>query len=174
MGFENNDLNYNLGLLYYYTRGFNKAVRQWSVLSELLPNNPNINFALGSAFLHMGKYNSALGEFLILSELYNDLLQTLGEIKPWSAYHKRMIQGASSVYNNLGVAYQKLYEQNENSDNQKNSLVSLYKAGELSDIIGTDWGIIQYNINYIIHPNVIRGDMAINDRISNNYRFEVR
>jgi tetratricopeptide (TPR) repeat protein len=174
MGFENNDLQYNLGLLYYYKRDFNKAVRQWTVLAELMPNNPNVNFALGSAFLHMEKYNSALGEFLILSEVYDELLKSLGEIRPWSAYHKGMVLGAASVYNNLGVAYQKQFERAGNPDYQKDSLVALYKAGEFADIMDTDRGIIQYNINYIIHPNVVRGGMAINDNISDNFRFVVR
>jgi tetratricopeptide (TPR) repeat protein len=174
LGFENNDLNYNLGLLYYYGRDFNRAVKQWSSLAEVMPNNPNINFAIGSALLHMGKYNAALGEFLFLSEIYNSLVAELGEIKPWNAYHKRLVLGAASAYNNLGVAYQKLYEQKGNPEYQKESLVYLYKAGELADIIGTDWGVIQYNINYIIHPDVIRGGMAINDDIKDDYRFDLR
>ncbi len=174
LGFENNDLNYNLGLLYFYRRSFEKALKQWSELSEIMPENPNVNFAIGSAFLYMGKYNSALGEFLMLSETYGDFVKSLGEIKPWSAYHRRIVLGASSVYKNLGVAYQKLYETTGDSDYQKNSLVSLYKAGELADIVGTDRGIIQYNINYIIHPDVIRSDMAINDNISDDFRFVVR
>jgi len=173
-GYENNDLNYNLGLLYYYRKSFNKALKQWSELDEKMPNNPNLNFAIGSVFLHMEKYNSALGEFLILSETYDELLKGLGEIKPWIAYHKRMVLGASSVYNNLGVAYQKLFESTGNLEYQKDSLVYLYKAGELADIIGTDWGTIQYNINYIVHPNVIRSSMAINDNINSDYRFVVR
>lgn len=174
LGFESKDLSYNLGLLYYYDRAFNKAVKQWSSLAEVMPNNPNVNFAIGSALIHMGKYNAALGEFLLLSEMYNSLVAELGEIKPWSAYHKRLVLGAASVYNNLGVAYQKLFEQNGNPEYQKESLVYLYKAGELADIIGTDWGIVQYNINYIIHPDVIRGGMAINDDIKDDYRFDLR
>ena len=139
-----------------------------------MPNNPNIKFAMGSAFLHLEKYNPALGEFLMLSEIYDDLIKELGNIKPWRAYHKRILLGASSVYSNLGVAYQKMYEVTKNSEHQKNSLVFLYKAGELADIIGLDWGSVQYNINYIMHPEVIRGDMAVNDRISDNYRFVVQ
>lgn len=171
MEYESIDLNYNLGLLYFYDKLFIKALNQWVMLSEILPNNPNIKFAMGSAFLHLGKYNPALGEFLMLSEIYNDLIEELGNIKPWRAYHKRILLDASSVYSNLGVAYQKMYEITGNPEYQKNSLVFLYKAGELADIIGIDWGSVQYNINYIIHPEVIRGNMAINDRISDNYRF---
>ncbi len=174
LGFENNDLSYNLGLLYYYERDFNKAVKQWSSLAEVMPSNPNVNFAIGSALLHMGKYNAALGEFLLLSEMYKSLVAELGEIKPWSVYHKRLVLGAASVYNNLGVACQRLFEQNGNPEYQRESLVYLYKAGELADIIGTDWGVIQYNINYIIHPDVIRGGMAINDDIKDDYRFDLR
>lgn len=174
MEYESIDLNYNLGLLYFYDKLFNKALNQWAMLSEILPNNPNIKFAMGSAFLYLGKYNPALGEFLMLSEIYDDLIEELGDIKPWRAYHKRILLGASSVYSNLGVAYQKLYEITENPEYQKNSLVFLYKAGELADIIGIDWGPVQFNINYIIHPEVIRGSMAVNDRISDNYRFVVQ
>ena len=85
-----------------------------------------------------------------------------------------MVLGAASVYNNLGAAYQKQFERGGDPDYQKDSLVALYKAGEFADIMDTDRGIIQYNINYIIHPNVIRGDMAINDTISDNFRFVVR
>ena len=174
MEYENNDLNYNLGLLYFYDKSFNKALNQWAILSEIMPNNPNIKFAMGSAFLHLEKYNPALGEFLMLSEIYDDLIKELGNIKPWRAYHKRILLGASSVYSNLGVAYQKMYEVTKNSEHQKNSLVFLYKAGELADIIGLDWGSVQYNINYIMHPEVIRGGMAVNDSISDNYRFVVQ
>jgi hypothetical protein len=144
-------------------------------LSEILPNNPNVKFAMGSAFLQRGKYNPAMGELLMLSEFYSDLIEDLGEIKPWRAYHKKILLGASSVYSNLGVAYQIMFEDTSNPEHQKNSLVNLYKAGELADIIGIDWGAIQYNINYIIHPGVTSGSMAINDeRISNDYRFIIQ
>jgi hypothetical protein len=115
-----------------------------------------------------------MGELLMLSEFYNDLIEDLGEIKPWRAYHKNILLGASSVYSNLGVAYEKMYEDTNNPEDQKNSLVNLYKAGELADIIGMEWGAIQYNINYIIHPGVIHGDMAINERISDNYKFIIQ
>ncbi|MCK5095571.1 MAG: tetratricopeptide repeat protein, partial [Spirochaetes bacterium] len=91
MGYENNDLNYNLGLLYFYDKSFNKALNQWAMLSEIMPSNPNIKFAMGSAFLHLEKYNPALGEFLMLSEIYDDLIKELGNIKPWRAYHKRIL-----------------------------------------------------------------------------------
>ncbi len=171
MGYENNDLNYNLGILYFYKKMFKKALSQWSKLSETMPDNPNISFAMGSSLLHLGEYSSALGEFLMLEELYDDLVASLGEIKPWRAYHKRIILEASAVNNNLGVAYQKLYETTKNPEYQKYSLVSLYKAAELADIMGIEKGEIQYNINYIVHPEVIRGDMAINNNTSDNYRF---
>ena len=134
-------------------------------------DNPNINFAIGSALLHLGEYSSALGELLVLDELYDDLVQGLGEIKPWRAYHKRIVLEAARVSNNLGVAYQKLYEITGDSEYQKKSLVSLYKGGELADIIGIQRGEIQYNINYIVHPEVIRGDMAISSDVSHDYRF---
>ncbi len=136
-----------------------------------MPDNPNINFAMGSALLHLKEYNSALGELLVLEELYDDLVQSLGEIKPWQAYHKRIVLEAARVNNNLGIAYQKLYEATNDTAYQKSSLVSLYKGGELADIMGIQRGEIQYNINYIIHPEVIRGDMAINNDISHDYRF---
>ena len=171
MGLRNNDLDYNLGVLYYYQERFRSALRQWSALSDAMPDNPNISFALGSAPLHLGEYNAALGEFLILEERYDDLVEGLGEIKTWRAYHKRIILEAAKVNNNLGVSYQKLYEQSKEGDYQKKGLVSLYKGGELADIIGMQRGEIQYNINYIVHPEVIRGDMAVNDDISHDYRF---
>jgi hypothetical protein len=110
----------------------------------------------------------------MLAEVYEGLLESLGDIKPWSAYHKRILLGAAAVYNNLGIAYQKLYETTKSGSYGKNSLVYLYKAGELADIIGTERGIIQYNINYIIHPDVIRTDMAVNDDVSQDYRFVTR
>ena len=171
MGFENYDLRFNLGLLYYYNKDFEKALRQWSRMDEVMSDNPNVSFAVGNAFLHLGKYNAALGEFLMLAEIYDGLVAALGDIKPWSAYHKRIVLGAAAVYNNLGVTFQKLYESTGISEYQKDSLVYLYKAGELADTIDTERGIIQYNINYIIHPKVIRSDMAINDNISEDYRF---
>jgi tetratricopeptide (TPR) repeat protein len=171
MGLRNNDLEYNLGVLYYYQNRFRSALRQWFALSDAMPDNPNIGFAIGSALLHLGEYNGALGEFLILEERYDDLVESLGEIKTWRAYHKRIILEAAKVNNNLGVTYQKLYEQSKDADYQKKGLVSLYKGGELADIIGMQRGEIQYNINYIVHPEVIRGDMAVNDDISHDYRF---
>ncbi|HEB32591.1 MAG TPA: hypothetical protein ENI15_17240 [Spirochaetes bacterium] len=173
-GYEDNDLRYNLGFLYYYEKSYYGALNQWMILSELMPNNPNVKFAMGSAFLHLGKYNPAIGELLMLSEFYSDLIEDLGEIKPWRAYHKKILLGAVSVYSNLGVAYQSMYEDTNNTEHQKNSLINLYKAGEFADIIGIDWGSIQYNINYIIHPRVIHGDMAINERISDNYKFVIQ
>jgi tetratricopeptide (TPR) repeat protein len=171
LGYADRDLDYNLGLVYFYGKKFERALNQWAKLTELEPDNPNINFAMGSVFLHMNKYNAALGELLLLAELYGELVKDLGEIKPWSAYHKRIVLSGASVYNNLGVAYQKLYEATGKSGYQRDSLLYLYKAGELADIIGTERGPIQYNINYIIHPNVSRSEMAINDNISENYRF---
>jgi len=173
-GLDEKTLYYNLGLLYYYKKDFYRALDYWSKLSQTIPENPNIGFALGNTFLYLKKYNSALGEFLILSEFYDNLIKGLGEIKPYRAYHKRILLEASAVYNNMGVAYQKLFESMGKPEYQKNSLVSLYKAGELSDIIGQDRGEIQYNINYIMHPEVIRESMAINDNISNNYQFIVQ
>jgi tetratricopeptide (TPR) repeat protein len=171
MGYESNDLTYNLGVLYFYNKDFRKAIQQWSVLTETMMDNPNINFAMGSALLHLGEYSAALGELLVLDGVYDDLVQKLGEIKPWRAYHKRIVLEAAHVSNNLGVAYEKLYETTGNSEYQKKSLVSLYKGGELADIMGIQRGEIQYNINYIIHPEVIRAGMAINNDVSNNYRF---
>jgi tetratricopeptide (TPR) repeat protein len=171
MGYANNDLNYNLGVLYYYQKRFRSALRQLSELSYTMPENPNIIYATGSALLHLGEYSSALGEFLILEERYDDLVNSLGEIKPWRAYHKRIVLEAARVNNNLGVAYQKLYEAMGDPSYQKKALVALYKGGELADIMGMERGEIQYNINYIIHPEVIRSDMAVTDNISHNYRF---
>lgn len=174
MGYADNDLKYNLGVLYFYERSFQKALDQWSRLAETMPGNPNIGFAMGNAFLYLKKYNAAIGEFLMLSEFYDELIEGLGEIRPWRAYHRRILVETSAVYNNLGVAYQKLFEMNRNPDYQKQSLVFLYKAGELVDLVGTNRGEIQYNINYIMHPEVIRSDMAINDSINDNYRFVVQ
>jgi len=173
-GFVSNDLDYNLGLLYFYKKSFLKALTRWSALSEVVPDNAYIGTAMGSAFLYLEKYNAALGELLVLSEFYDDLIKNLGEIKPWRAYHKRILLEAAAVNNNLGVAYEKLSEINQNPEYQRESLVFLYKAGELADIMGTERGKIQYNINYIIHPEVIRGDMAINDDLSDNYRFYIQ
>lgn len=173
-GFRNYDLDYNLGLLYYYERSFSKALKRWSRLAEIFPDNPNIGYAMGSAMLHLGKYNAALGEFMLLSEVYDDLVQKLGEIKPWRAYHKRILLESAAVLNNLGVAYEKLAENTGDEEYQKESLLVLYKAGERADITGTERGKIQYNINYILHPDVIRGSMAIDDKLSDNYRFIVQ
>jgi len=173
-GFRNYDLDYNLGLLYYYERSFSKALERWSQLAEIFPDNPNIVYAMGGAMLHLGKYNAALGEFMLLSEVYDDLVQKLGEIKPWRAYHKRILLESAAVLNNLGVAYQKLAENTGDEEYQKESLLVLYKAGELADITGTERGKIQYNINYILHPDVIRGSMAIDDKLSDNYRFIIQ
>ena len=170
-GFINKDLIYNLGVLYFYKRDFTRAVNNWINLNEMMPGNPNVSFALACAFLHMKKYEAALGELINLSETYENLIKELGEIKPWKAYHKMILLNAASVYNNMGVAYEKLYEKTKNVEYQKKSLISLYKAGEFADIIEIDRGAIQYNINYILHPNVIRADMAISDNISTNYRF---
>ena len=170
-GFVNKDLIYNLGVLFFYKRDFSKAVNDWISLNEMMPGNPNVSFALACALLHLKKYEAALGELINLSETYNKLIKELGEIKPWRAYHRMILLNASAVYNNLGVAYEKLYEKTKNLDYQKKSLISLYKAGEFADIIGIDRGNIQYNINYILHPNVIRANMAISDNISTNYRF---
>jgi len=174
MGYRNNDLYYNLGVLHFFNRSFEKALHYWSELYEIMPDNPNIIYAIGTTFLHLGKYNSALGEFLMLSEIYDRLMKSLGEIRPWSAYHRQIVMNAAAVYNNLGVAYQKLFETTGKAEYQTQSLVFLYKGGELADIIGEERGKIQYNINYILHPEVIRGNMAINDDISKNYRFETR
>jgi tetratricopeptide (TPR) repeat protein len=171
MGYKNDDLNYNLGVLYFYQKRFRRALRQWSELSYTMPDNPNISFAMGSALLHLGEYSTALGEFLILEERYDDLVNSLGEIKPWRAYHKRIVLEAARVNNNLGVAYQKLYEATKDPRYQKQGLIALYKGGELADIMGMQRGEIQYNINYIVHPEVIRGDMAVNNDISQNFRF---
>jgi tetratricopeptide (TPR) repeat protein len=132
------DLNYNLGLIYYYRGDFFRALSYWSDLSEEIPDNPYLSSAMGSAFLHLGTYHAALGEFLVLSEVYDGLVKNLGEIKPWRAYHKRILLESSAVNNNLGVAYQKLYEETGDSEYQKNSLLALYKAGELADIMGID------------------------------------
>jgi len=173
-GFKNYDLDYNLGLLYFYEHSFTKALDRWSELAEVFPDNPNIEFAMGCAMLHLAKYNAALGEFLLLSEVYDDLVKKLGEIKPWRAYHKRILLESAAALNNLGVAYQKLSEKTGNKEYQKKSLLSLYKAGELADITGTERGKIQYNINYILHPDVIRSSMAIDDNLSDNYRFIVQ
>ncbi len=170
-GFQNYDLDYNLGLLYFYEHSFTKALNRWSRLSEVFPDNPNIEFAMGCAMLHLGTYSAAQGEFMLLSEVYDGLVKKLGEIKPWRAYHKRILLESAAVLNNLGVAYQKLAEETGNEEYQKESLLVLYKAGELADITGTERGKIQYNINYILHPDVIRSSMAVDDSLSNNYRF---
>jgi len=174
MGYKSNDLYYNLGVLYFFNHSFDKALNNWSLLSEVMSDNPNVTYAIGTTLLHLGKYNSALGEFLMLSEVYDRLVENLGEIRPWSAYHRQILLNAAAVYNNLGVAYQKLYETTGKSEYQSQSLVSFYKGGELADIIGVERGKIQYNINYILHPEVIRGDVAINDDIVKDYRFEAR
>jgi tetratricopeptide (TPR) repeat protein len=98
MGYKSSDLKYNLGVLYYYQKRFRSALRQWSELYETMPDDPHISFAMGSALLHLGEYSSALGEFLILEERYDDLVNSLGEIKPWRAYHKRIVlEGRDTV-----------------------------------------------------------------------------
>ncbi|MGQ9614893.1 MAG: periplasmic flagellar collar protein FlcA [Spirochaetota bacterium] len=173
-GYRSNDIYYNLGLIHYYEGSFSSALQYWYELSRIIPDNPYLSNAMGSAFLHLGKYNAALGEYLRLSEVYDRLVKNLGEIKTWRAHHRRIVLESAAVHNNLGVAYQKLYETARNPEYQKNALVALYKAGELADLMGTDRGKIQYNIQYILHPEVIRGDMAISDDLSEDYRFVVQ
>jgi tetratricopeptide (TPR) repeat protein len=158
-------------LIYFYQKDFRSALKRWSKLEEELPGNPHLLSAMGSALLYLQQYEAALGELLVLSEVYNKLVADLGEIKPWSAYHQRILRETAAVYNNLGVAYQKLSEKTQNPEYQRESLVALYRAGELADTIGGGRGEIQYNINYILHPEVIRGNMAIHDSLSENYRF---
>jgi tetratricopeptide (TPR) repeat protein len=172
------DLNYNLGFIHYEIRQFDKALSYWSQLSETIPDNPYVNRAVGSAFLHVGAYNAALGEFLMLSEVYDGLIDRLGEIKPWRDYHRRIILEAAAVYNNLAVAYYMLgtgaVDRQIAVEYEKNALLALYKAGELVDILGVERGNIQYNIQKIIHPKVVRGDMAIHDTLSDTYRFSIQ
>ena len=175
-----NDLYYNLGYLYYnqiknnQSQNLTRALQYWSKLESLLPDNPHLQMAIGNTLLHKGAYESALGRYLYLAEVYDSLVDGLGEIKPWQDYDRRIIGEAAAVYNNLGVAYQKISERKPIDNYQRNSLVALYKAGEYADILGEDRGNIQYNIYYIIHPEVVRSDMKINDDLSDNYRFTVQ
>jgi len=169
-----NDLYYNLGYIYYnYRKDWTRALSYWSKLDPVLPDNPHVQMAIANTMLHEGAYESALGRYIYLSEVYDLLVDDLGEIKPWRKDHKRILGESAAVYNNLGVAYQKLNEQKRIYDYQRNSLVALYKAGEYADILGEDRGIIQYNIHYIIHPEIVRSDMKINDNLSDNYLFNV-
>lgn len=170
-GWRSADLNYNLGMIHFYQRDFRRAVERWSRLTNVVPGNPNVLTALGSALLYMDQWEAALGELLVVSEVYDTLIQDLGTIKPWSAYHRRILSETASVYNNIGVAYQMLYRTTGKTDYERESLVALYRAGELADTAGVDRGVIQYNINYIVHPEIIRGSMAIDDSLSENYRF---
>ncbi|MFW6180927.1 MAG: tetratricopeptide repeat protein, partial [Spirochaetota bacterium] len=170
-GHDTPDLHYNLGLIHFYQKNFGEALKRWSRLEEELPGNPYLLGAMGSALLYLGRYEAALGELLVLSEIYDQLVSDLGEIRPWSARHQRILRESAVVYNNLGVAYQKLAEKTGNPDYERDSLVALYRAGELADVIGESRGRIQYNLNYILHPEVFRGDMAIHDSLSANYRF---
>ncbi|MFW6139152.1 MAG: periplasmic flagellar collar protein FlcA [Spirochaetota bacterium] len=174
LGYSTEHLQYNLGVIYFYEEQFSRAVNYWSELTQSEQANPNVIFAMGVSFLNMGKYNLALGEFLRLSQKYDQLVENLGEVKPWKAYHKRILLEASAVYNNLGVAFQKMYEQSGNPDYQKDSLVALYKAGEFADIIGMERGKIQYNVNYIMHPEVVRSSMAVDEDISESLRFKIQ
>ena len=175
-----NDLYYNLGYLYYnqtknnQPQNWTKSLEYWSKLEPIVPDNPYLQMAIGNTLLHKGAYESALGRYLYLAEVYDRLVDGLGEIKLWQNYDRRILGEAAAVYNNLGVAYQKLSEQKPIDNYQRNSLVALYKAGEYADILGEDRGNIQYNIHYIIHPEVVRSDMKINDYLSDNYRFTVQ
>jgi hypothetical protein len=133
---------------------------------------------MGNTFLHLGAYQAALGEYLTLSEVYDRLVENLGEIKPWREYHRRILLESAAIHNNLGVAYYKLGEgapdPSLREEYEKNALLSFYKAGELVDIMGIERGAIQYNIQKIIHPRIARGDMAIHNQLSTNYRFFVQ
>jgi tetratricopeptide (TPR) repeat protein len=175
-----NDLYYNLGYLYYHQpknnqpQNWTKALEYWSKLEPILPDNPHLQMAIGNTLLHKGAYESALGRYLYLAEVYERLVDGLGEIKPWQDYDRRILGEAAAVYNNLGVTYQKLSEQKPIDNYQQNSLIALYTAGEYADILGEDRGNIQYNIYYIVHPEVVRSDMKINDDLSDNYRFTVQ
>jgi tetratricopeptide (TPR) repeat protein len=171
LGLVNNDLRYNLGAIYFYAREFEPALRQWTPLSEMFTDNPNIGYALGTLFLYLKKYQSALGEFLWLTEYYERIIEGLGPIKSNDPYHREILLNCAAAYNNMGVSHQKLYETTGNREHQKDALVSLYRGGELADLTGVERGRIQYNIQYIIHPKVIRSDMAIDTGISDNYRF---
>ena len=155
-------------------QNWTKALGYWSKLEPILPDNPHLQMAIGNTLLHKGAYESALGRYLYLAEVYDRLVDGLGEIKPWQDYDRRILGAAAAVYNNLGVAYQKLSEQKPIDNYQRNSLVALYKAGEYADILGEDRGNIQYNIYYIVHPEVVRSDMKITDDLSDNYRFTVQ
>ncbi len=172
LGYVNEEVRYNLGTLYFFRGNYYRAYTYWAELSEEMPDNPYVGYALGTALLHLGRYEAALGEFIMLADVYDELVKGLGEIKPWRAYHKRVLLEASRVYNNLGVTYQKLFERTGNSEYQTRALTALYKGGELADIIGIGRGKIQYNINYILHPDILR-NVAIDDEISQTYRFEV-
>jgi tetratricopeptide (TPR) repeat protein len=174
LGLENNDLRYNLGAIYFFAGEFEPALRQWTPLSEMYTDNPNIGFALGTLFLYLKKYQAALGEFLWLTEYYERLIEGLGPVKSNNPYHRDLVLKCAAAYNNMGVSYQKLYEAKGNREHQKDALVSLYRGGELADLTGVERGRIQYNIQYIMHPKVIRSDMAIDNGISDNYRFTIR
>ena len=172
--FRDNGLNYNLGLIYFFDGEFDNSLKRWFPLSQLDPENANVSFALGTLFIHMEKYQSALGELLRLADFYKRRIEEIGQIKPWHPSHKLLLQNGAAVYNNLGVSYHKLYETTKKRDYQKDALVSLYRGGELADMIGAERGKIQFNIQYILHPKVIRSDMAINDDLSDRYEMSVK
>jgi tetratricopeptide (TPR) repeat protein len=182
------DLNYNLGYIYYHEgleerreymkeRKFNQALDRWSDLAMSMPDNPHVANAVGNTLLHLGAYEAALGEFLMLSEVYDGFVEMLGEIRPWSDQHKRIALEAAAVYNNLAVASYGIAEQAESptqkAEYEKNALLALYKAGELADLMGAERGKIQYNIQKIIHPDIARAGMAIQDSLSSDYRFSL-
>jgi tetratricopeptide (TPR) repeat protein len=171
--FRDNGLSYNLGLIYFFDGEFDNSLKRWFPLSQLDPENANVSFALGTLFIHMEKYQSALGELLRLADFYDRRIEEIGQLKPWHPRHKLLLRSGAAVYNNLGVSYQKLYETSKERNYQRDALVSLYRGGELADMIGAERGKIQFNIQYILHPKVIRSDMAINDDMSDRYEMSV-
>jgi len=124
--YDNSEIRYNLGRIYYLKGLYKKALGSWLHLYDDFVNYPEIMFSIGNAFYHLENYDAAKGEYLKFIAVASNEAENIRIFDASQDKQKRLFETLSAVYNNLGSVYYRL-----DSDDSRSS-ISFWKAVELS------------------------------------------
>jgi len=114
-GYENDNMDFNLGWLYYRNSQFEDSYKRISNLMEKFPDNSNLKFMVGTIFYQLGNYDLAEGFLLEVYNKCNDLKQMRGTLDMGKQSDKTIAEMLVRTSNNLGATLQKKYETTGNS-----------------------------------------------------------
>lgn len=157
-GYENPQQNFNLGRALYMEGNYEGSLDQWMRLHTKLYSNPHLLFALANVFYKLNKIEASQGEIKKLIDDYEYRANTISKPNLSNAYHTSVFRLLASAYNNLGAIYEK-------KDNEREAIISYWKAIEHSRYVDKENVYARLNLNRMIRTQKRLAEPILDENI---------